>query len=64
MLGDPGTVKPVVTHWTRVKRFADKDFTHTPQLLKSAQHDFTKFKIEKFVTWCVGPAVKVQLLVS
>ena len=64
LLGDPDTVKPVAVHWTRVKRFAGKDYTRTPQLLKSAQHDFAKFKIEKFVAWRVGPAGEVQLLVS
>ena len=63
-MGDPDTVKPVAVHWTRVKRFAGKDYTRTPQLLKSAQHDFAKFKIEKFVAWRVGPAGEVQLLVS
>ena len=48
LLGDPDTVKPVGVHWTRCKRFAVKEFTRTPQLIKSAQHDFAKFKIQSF----------------
>lgn len=64
LLGDPPSVKPVAVHWTRVKRFAGKEFTRTPQLIKSAQHDFAKFKINEFVGWRVGPAGTVQLLVS
>ena len=64
LLGDPPSVKPVTVHWTRLKRFAGKEFTRTPQLLKSAQHDFAKFKIEEFVAWRIGPAGNVQLLVS
>ena len=39
--------------WTRLKRFAVKEFTITPQLVKSAQHDFVKFKIHEFVAWRV-----------
>ena len=64
LLGDPDTVKPVAVHWTRVKRFAGKEFSRTPQLTKSAQHDFGKFKIEEFTGWRVGPDGTVQLLVS
>ena len=64
LLGDPEQVKPVPVHWTRCKRFAGKEFARTPQLVKSAQHDFAKFKIEDFVAWRVGPAGNVQFLVS
>ena len=64
LLGDPPSVKPVAVHWTRLKRFAGKEFARTPQLIKSAQHDFGKFKIDEFVGWRVGPAGAVQLLVS
>ena len=64
LLGDPPSVKPVAVHWTRLKRFAGKEFVRTPQLIKSAQHDFGKFKIDEFVGWRVGPAGAVQLLVS
>ena len=56
LLGDPATVKPVAVHWTRCKRFAGKEFTRTPQLVKSTQHDSEKFKITEFVGWRVGPA--------
>ena len=49
LLGDPPSVKPVAVHWTRLKRFAGKEFVRTPQLIKSAQHDFGKFKIDEFV---------------
>ena len=64
LLGDPDSVKPVGVHWTRCKRFAGKEFARTPQLVKSAQHDFAKFKIESLEGWRVGPAGTVQLLVS
>ena len=33
-------------------------------MVKSAQHDFGKFKIQEFVAWRVGPAGTVQFLVS
>ena len=59
LLGDPTTVKAKPVHWTRVKRFADKEFTVTPRMIKSAQHDLTKFKIRDFVVWRVGPKVQV-----
>ena len=64
LLGDPDTVPPKAVHWTRCKRFAGKEFTVTPQLIKSAQHDFAKFKIEDFVGWRVGPDGTVQIMVS
>ena len=64
LLGDPDTVEPKAVHWTRVRRFAGKEYTATPALIKSAQHDFAKFKIEDFVAWRVGPKGEVQLLVS
>ena len=33
-------------------------------MIKSAQHDMTKFKIRDFVAWRVGPKGQVQLLVA
>ena len=35
-------------HWTCCRRFAGKDFTVTPALIKLVQHDFGKFKIKDF----------------
>ena len=32
LLGDPDTIAPKPVHWTRLKRFAGKEFTITPQL--------------------------------
>ena len=61
LLGDPETSEPKPVHWTRCRRFAGKDFTVTPELIKSAQHDMGKFKIKNFVAWRVGPEGVVQL---
>ena len=51
LLGDPLTIKPKPVHWTRAKRFTGKEFAANPRLVKSAQHDLSKFKIRDFVTW-------------
>ena len=64
VLGDPPHIKPKPVHWTRVRLFAGKDFTRTPAIIKSAQHDVDKFKIEELCGWRVGPEGQVQLLVS
>ena len=64
LLGDPSTVAAKPVHWTRCKRFAGKEFHASPQMIKSAQHDLAKFKIQDFVAWRVGPEGEVQLLVS
>ena len=65
LLGDPASDKPKPVYWTRYMRFAGKDFFVSPHMVKSAQHDTGKFKIEDFVTWRVGPAgTGVQLLIS
>ena len=64
LLGDPDTIEPKGVHWTRCRRFAGKEYTATPAMIKSAQHDFAKFKIQDFVAWRVGPKGEVQLLVS
>ena len=64
LLGDPDAIKPKAVHWTRCKRFADKEFFATPNMIKSAQHDMGKFKIRDFVAWRVGPDGTIQLLVA
>ena len=61
LLGDPETIEPKAVHWSRCKRFAGKEFVVTPAIVKSAQHDFGKFKIKDFVAWRVGPEGNVQL---
>ena len=62
LLDDPDTIKPKPVHWTRCQRFAGKDFFASPRMIKSAQHDLTKFKIHNFVAWRAGPKGTVQLL--
>ena len=64
LLGDPDTIKPKPVHWTRCKRFTVKEFSASPRMIKSAQHDLGKFKIRDFVAWRVGPAGTVQLQVA
>ena len=64
LLGDPAASKPKPVHWTRVMRFAGKDFFASPRMIKFAQHDTGKFKITDFVAWRVGTAGTVQFLVS
>ena len=49
LLGDPTTLKAKPVHWTRCKRFAGKEFHATPRMIKSAQHDLTKFKTRYFM---------------
>ena len=51
-------------HWTRVRRFAGKEFHLTPDVIRSAQHDLGKFKIRDFAGWRVGDDGKVELLVQ
>ena len=64
LLGDPDTIAPKPVHWTRARRFAGKDFTTTPALIRSAQHDLAKFKIREFAGWRVGNNGEVELLVA
>ena len=64
LLGYPDTVKPKAVHWTRCRRFAGKDFHATPALVKSAQHDFGKFRIRDFLAWRMGEGGTVEMLVA
>ena len=63
LLVDPDTIEFKAGHWTRCRRFAGKEHTVTPALIKSAHHDFTKFKIEDFVGAQTGKG-EMQLLAS
>ena len=51
ILDDPDTIAPKPVHWTRAQRFAGKDFTSPPELIRSSQHDLItgKFKIRDFL---------------
>ena len=59
LLGDPDTVTPKPVHWTRARRFAGKEFTTSPRLIRSAQHDLGKFRLRDFLAWRVGEGGKV-----
>ena len=63
LLGDPTTLKAKPVNWTRCKRFAGKEFHATSRMIKSAQHNLTKFKIQDFMAWRVGPNGTVQFLI-
>ena len=52
------------TNWTRARRFAGKEFTAPPHLIRSAQHDLAKFKIRDFLGWRVGDNGSLELLVA
>ena len=64
LLGDPATVPPKPVHWTRARRFAGKEFTASPRLIRMAQHDLGKFRLRDFLAWRVGDQGKVQLLAA
>ena len=64
LLGDDPTEAAKPVHWTRVKRFAGKDFHAPPRMVRSAHHDWGKFKIRDFLGWRVGDKGEVQLLVA
>ena len=64
LLGDPETVPPKPVHWTRARRFAGKEFTASPRLIRLAQHDLGKFRLRDFLAWRVGDTGKVQLLAA
>lgn len=47
-----------------MRRFAGKDFDVTPKIIRSAHHDWGKFKIRDFLGWRVEDEGEVQLLVA
>lgn len=54
LVGDNEDEPPKPVHWTRVRRFAGKEFHATPKIIRSAHHDWGKFKIRDFLGWRVG----------
>ena len=64
LLGDPDTVPPKPVHWTRARRFAGKEFTASPRLIRTAQHDLGKFRLRDFLAWRVGEDDKIELLAA
>ena len=48
LLGNPDTVAPKPVHWTRDRRFVDKEFTASPRLIRLTQHDLGKFRLRDF----------------
>ena len=64
LLGDHDTVTPKPVHWTRARRFAGKEFTASPRLIRTAQHDLGKFRLRDFLAWRVGEGSKIELLAA
>jgi hypothetical protein len=55
--------KSIEVHVARMKRFAGKEFTCSPDLVHSAQHDAGSFEVEDILDWKMNDSNEVELMI-